>query len=213
MDQDPVSLHSYSPAAGIPQVRQTVADYIRKTYGVPAEANQVYMTAGAAAALAISIAALTHPGDEVIVITPFFPEYATWIAASGCTRVEVLAQVPSFQLDIPAIEAAITEKTSIIIINSPNNPVGAVYTRENLEELAAMLTRKEAELGRPLYLLSDEPYREITYGAEVPYVPTIYPRTLVCYSYSKALSLPGERSFGLHIFVARRSVLSVGKGP
>lgn len=193
MDQDPVSLHSYSPAAGIPQVRQTVADYIRKTYGVPAEANQVYMTAGAAAALAISIAALTHPGDEVIVITPFFPEYATWIAASGCTRVEVLAQVPSFQLDIPAIEAAITEKTSIIIINSPNNPVGAVYTRENLEELAAMLTRKEAELGRPLYLLSDEPYREITYGAEVPYVPTIYPRTLVCYSYSKALSLPGER--------------------
>lgn len=193
MDQDPVSLHSYSPAGGVPSVRQCVADYIRETYGVPAEANQVYMTAGAAAALAISIAALTHPGDEVIVISPFFPEYSTWIAASGCTRVEVPAQVPSFQLDIDALDKAINEKTSIIIINSPNNPVGAVYSRENLEEFAALLTRKEAELGHPIYLISDEPYREITYGAEVPYVPTIYPRTLVCYSYSKSLSLPGER--------------------
>ncbi len=193
LDTDPVALHGYSPASGIPSVREAMARHIRDTYGVPAQANQVYMTAGAAAAIAISLAAVTHPGDEVIVISPFFPEYSTWIGASGCTRVEVPAQVPSFQLDVPAIEAAITEKTSVIIINSPNNPVGAVYTRENLEELAAMLSRKEEELGRPLFLLSDEPYRAITYGVEVPYVPAIYPRTIVCYSYSKALSLPGER--------------------
>ncbi len=193
MEEDPVALHGYSPAAGDPQVKQVIADYIREQYGVPATPSHLYLTAGAAAGLAITISALTHPGDEVIVVSPYFPEYKTWIDAAGCQIVEVPAQVPSFQPDIDAIAAAITEKTAAIIVNSPNNPVGAVYTRENLEALAAMLTEKEAEVGHPLYLISDEPYREITYGAEVPYVPNIYPRTIVCYSYSKALSLPGER--------------------
>ncbi|MCI8367720.1 MAG: pyridoxal phosphate-dependent aminotransferase [Eggerthellaceae bacterium] len=193
MEEDPVALHGYSPAAGDPQVKQVIADYIREQYGVPATPSHLYLTAGAAAGLAITISALTHPGDEVIVVSPYFPEYKTWIDAAGCQIVEVPAQVPSFQPDIDAIAAAITEKTAAIIVNSPNNPVGAVYTRENLEALAAMLTEKEAEVGHPLYLISDEPYREITYGAEVPYVPCIYPRTIVCYSYSKALSLPGER--------------------
>ena len=193
MEEDPVTLHGYSPAAGDPQVKQVIADAISRKFGVTATPGQLYLTAGAAAGLAISIAALTHPGDEVLVISPYFPEYKTWIEAAGCTIVEVPAQVPSFQIDTEAVAAAITPKTSAVIVNSPNNPVGAVYTRENLEALATVLREAEERLGRPIYLISDEPYREITYGAEVPYVPAIYPRTLVCYSYSKALSLPGER--------------------
>ncbi len=190
---DPVALHAYSPAAGLPEVRQAIAYSITQRYDFPATAAHVYMTAGAAAALAASIAAVTHPGDEVVVVAPYFPEYRTWIEAAGCTVVEVPASVPSFQPDVEALAAAIGPKTSAVIINSPNNPVGAVYTRESLEALAAMLRAKEEELGRPLYLISDEPYREITYGAEVPWVPALYARTIVCYSYSKALSLPGER--------------------
>ena len=193
MDEDPVALHGYTPAAGNPRVRQAVAESIRARYGIDAQPGQVYLTAGAAAALAISLSALTHPGDEVIVISPYFPEYKTWICNAQCSIVEVPARVPSFQIDAQAVADAITEKTSAVIINSPNNPVGAVYTQENLEELAAVLLAKEAELGRKIYLISDEPYREITYGKEVPYVPCVYPRTIVCYSYSKSLSLPGER--------------------
>lgn len=193
LDADPVALHAYSPAAGLPEAREAVAASIAERYGVRATAAHVYLTAGAAAALAASIAAVTEPGDEVAVIAPYFPEYRTWIEAAGCTIVEVPAAVPAFQPDIEALTAAIGPRTSAVIINTPNNPVGAVYTRESLEALGAMLRAKEAELGRPLYLISDEPYREIAYGAEVPWVPSIYDRTIVCYSYSKALSLPGER--------------------
>ena len=193
MKLPPVELHAYSPAAGIPAVRQTIADSIARRYGIPAKAGRVYMTVGAAASIAISLGAVTNAGDEVIVPSPYFPEYKVWIETMDCSIVEVPTQVPSFQLDVEAMGAAINEKTAAVIINSPNNPVGAVYTRENLEALAAMLEEKGKEIGHPIYLISDEPYREITYGVEVPYVPTIYPRTLVCYSYSKALSLPGER--------------------
>lgn len=199
MEEDPVSLHGYTPASGDPAVKEVVARHIRERYGVEATPGQLYLTVGAAAAIAISLSAVTHPGDEVIVISPFFPEYSTWIGLCGCERVEVPASVPDFQIDVDAVAAAIGPKTSAIIINSPNNPVGAVYTRQNLEALAAMLSAKEAELGRPLYLISDEPYREITYGAEVPYVPCLYPRTIVCTSYSKSLSLPGERIGYLYV--------------
>lgn len=193
MKLSPVELHAYSPASGIPAVRAAIAESIARRYGIPAKAGHVYMTVGAAASIAISLGAISNPGDEVIVPTPYFPEYKVWIETMGCSIVEVPTQVPSFQLDVQAMGAAVTAKTAAVIINSPNNPVGAVYTRENLEALAAMLRAKEEEFGHPIYLISDEPYREIVYGAEVPYVPTIYPRTLVCYSYSKALSLPGER--------------------
>lgn len=193
IDTDPVALHGYTPAAGDPSVRQAVADHIRRAHGVPATAGNVYLTAGAAAALAISISAVTEPGDEVIVISPYFPEYAVWVETARCKLVEVPATQPDFQLDIDAIAAAITPRTSAIIINSPNNPVGAVYSRQNLEALATMLAEKEAELGRKIYVIADEPYRLITYGAEVPFVPSVWPRTIVCYSFSKCLSLPGER--------------------
>lgn len=193
LEMDPVALHAYSPAAGLPEVREAVAASLRERYGVEATAAHVYLTAGAAAALAASIAAVTEPGDEVVVVSPYFPEYRTWIEAAGCTIVEVPALTPSFQPDIEAMRAAIGPRTSAIIVNTPNNPVGAVYTRESLEALAEMLCGRETALDRPLYLISDEPYREITYGAEVPWVPSLYDRTIVCYSYSKALSLPGER--------------------
>ena len=179
LDMDPVALHAYSPAAGLPEVKEAIAAYLSERYDTTATSGHLYLTAGAAAALASSIAAVTHPGDEVVVVSPYFPEYRTWIEAAGCT--------------IEALRAAIGPKTSAVIINTPNNPVGAVYTRESLEALAAMLREREEALGRPLYLISDEPYREITYGIEVPWVPSIYARTIVCYSYSKALSLPGER--------------------
>ncbi len=193
LEEDPTALHGYSPAAGFPSTRQVVADHIRRNFGLPATADGVYLTAGAAGALAIVLAAVSYPGDEVIVVAPYFPEYKTFIENAGCTVVEVLADPETFALDVDAIEQAINDKTRAIIINSPNNPVGSVYSKENLEDLAAMLTRKEEELGRPLYIISDEPYRNITYGVEVPYIPLIYPDTIVCYSYSKALSLPGER--------------------
>lgn len=199
MDEEPSALHGYSPAAGDPRVRQAVADHIRRRYDVPAQPEQVYLTAGAAAGLAISISAVTEPGDEVIIIAPYFPEYKVWIDTAECTCVEVPAHVPDFQLDIDALEQAIGPKTSAIIINSPNNPVGAVYSRENLRAFAALLARKEEELGRKLYVISDEPYREITYGDEVPYVPCVWARTIVCYSYSKSLSLPGERIGYLYV--------------
>lgn len=199
MEEPPTELHGYTPASGDPRVRTTVADHIRRCYGVDATPGNVYLTAGAAAGLAISIAAISRPGDDVIVISPYFPEYKVFIESAGCTCVEVPAHVPDFQLDIEALDAAIGRKTSAVIINSPNNPVGAVYSRDNLEALAALLERKEAELGRKLYVISDEPYREITYGAEVPYVPCVYPRTIVCYSYSKSLSLPGERIGYLYV--------------
>ena len=199
MEEPPTELHGYTPASGDPRVRATVADHIRRCYGVDATPGNVYLTAGAAAGLAISIAAISQPGDDVIAISPYFPEYKVFIESAGCTCVEVPAHVPDFQLDIEALDAAIGRKTSAVIINSPNNPVGAVYSRDNLEALAALLERKEAELGRKLYVISDEPYREITYGAEVPYVPCVYPRTIVCYSYSKSLSLPGERIGYLYV--------------
>ena len=191
--QDPVKVHEYTPSPGDAQVRQAIARYIRTNFGIPATFGNVYVTSGASSAIAITLAAISNPGDEVIAIAPYFPEYKTWAQAAGCTLVEVPALTPSFQPDIQAIEAAITPKTSAVIINSPNNPVGTVYTRESLEALAEMLQRKEQELGTRIMLISDEPYREIVYGAEVPYVPNLYEDTIVCYSFSKSLSLPGER--------------------
>ncbi len=190
---DPVVAHEYTPSPGDPAVRRAIASYIERTFGFPATPGNVYVTSGASSAIAITLSAVCEPGDEVIAIAPYFPEYRTWAHTAGCDLVEVPASVPSFQPDVAAIEAAIGERTSAIIINSPNNPVGAVYTRESLTELSAMLARKEEELGRRIFLVADEPYREITYGAEVPYVPSLYADTIVCYSFSKSLSLPGER--------------------
>ena len=195
----PAQVHGYTPANGLPACREAVAASLSRRFSAEmgkrpvADADDLYITCGAAASLTITLHAVTNPGDEVIVIAPYFPEYRVWIETCGCTCVEVMADASTFQIDADAVAAAVTERTAAVIIDSPNNPVGTVYTRETLEKLAAALERRGRETGHPIYLISDEPYREITYGVEVPYVPTIYPRTLVCYSYSKALSLPGER--------------------
>lgn len=193
LETNPVELHGYTPASGNYSTRKAVADNIARRFGVPATPENVYMTAGAAASLAIAFQAVSEPGEEIITIAPFFPEYRTFVESAQCSLVPVMAREEDFQIDVSAVETAITEKTRAVLINTPNNPTGAVYSRQNLEELAALLSRKEKELGRKLYLISDEPYREISYGKEIPYVPTLYPRTIVCYSWSKSFSLPGER--------------------
>lgn len=193
MQHDPVSLHAYSVASGIQEVREVVADHISKSFDFKASAKNLFLTAGASGALSASFSAVCNPGDEVIVPAPYFPEYATWIATAASKLVAVDCDQKTFQLDVSKIEQAITPKTSAVVVNSPNNPTGAVYTRESLEDLARVLHEKEKEFGTKIYIISDEPYREITYGAEVPWIPEIYARTIICYSFSKTLSLPGER--------------------
>ncbi|SEH65434.1 MULTISPECIES: pyridoxal phosphate-dependent aminotransferase [Atopobiaceae] len=189
----PTELHGYTPAAGLPQARKAVADSLNRRFSTSYGLEDLYLTCGAAASISITLHALVNPGDEVIVIAPYFPEYRVWIETAGATCVEVMADPETFQIDTAAVAAAITPATKAIIVDSPNNPVGSVYSAQNLADLAQVLTTRGEEIGHPIYLVSDEPYREITYGVEVPWVPAAYERTIVCYSYSKSLSLPGER--------------------
>lgn len=193
LELPPTQLHGYTPAPGLPAAREAVAASLNRRFGTSYAAGDVYLTCGAAASLSISFHTLVNPGDEVIVIAPYFPEYRVWIETAGATCVEVMADPETFQIDVPAVAAAVNERTKAIVINSPNNPVGSVYAEQNLADLASALRDAEKRLGTKIYLVSDEPYREITYGADVPWVPAIYDRTIVCYSYSKSLSLPGER--------------------
>lgn len=193
LELPPTQLHGYTPAPGLPAAREAVAASLNRRFGTSYAAGDVYLTCGAAASLSISFHTLVNPGDEVIVIAPYFPEYRVWIETAGATCVEVMADPETFQIDVPAVAAAVNERTKAIVINSPNNPVGSVYAQKNLEDLAAALHDAQKRLGTQVYLISDEPYREIAYGADVPWVPAIYDRAIVCYSYSKSLSLPGER--------------------
>lgn len=189
----PEELHGYTPAPGLPEVRAAVAGSINRRFGTAYNASRVFMTVGAAASISCTLHALTSPGDEVIVISPYFPEYKVWIETCGCACVEAPAQPYTFRLSVGSIMKAITPRTAAIIVNSPNNPTGAVYAREVLERLANCLDEVNRTREQPIIIISDEPYRELTYGAEVPWLPEIYPHTVVCYSYSKSLSLPGER--------------------
>ncbi|MDO4403865.1 MAG: pyridoxal phosphate-dependent aminotransferase [Atopobiaceae bacterium] len=193
LELPPTQLHSYTPAAGLPAVRETVAASLNRRFGTSYGPGDLYLTCGAAASLSICFHALANAGDEIIVIAPYFPEYRVWIETAGAACIEVMADANTFQIDNAAVAAAITPKTKAVVINSPNNPVGSVYSEENLKALADVLREREEALGTNIYLIADEPYREITYGDVVPWVPAIYDRTLVCYSYSKSLSLPGER--------------------
>jgi len=189
-EMPPSSIHGYTPAQGAPSVRTAIADSLNRRFGTDYTMNNLYLTCGAAASLNICLKALVVPGDEVMVISPFFPEYRVWIEGNGAKLVMVPARESDFQIDVPAVAQAITERTKAVIINSPNNPVGVVYTRETLEQLADALRAAD----HPIYLMSDEPYRELVYGGkEVPWVPAIYENTIVCYSWSKSLSMPGER--------------------
>jgi aspartate aminotransferase len=192
---DSISLHGYTSAQGDAQTRQTIADYLNRTHGTRFHADNFYMTMGAAASLSICFRALTTgPEDEFITIAPFFPEYCVFVEAAGARFVVVPADTTAFQIDFDALEKALNPHTKGVIINSPNNPSGAVYSEETIQKLSALLREKSAAFGTEIFLIADEPYREIVYdGVRVPFVTKYYDNTLVCYSYSKSLSLPGER--------------------
>ena len=192
-EESSVLLHGYTSAQGDLGVRAAIADYINETQGENINADCLYMTVGAAAALTSTLNALVMPGEEVIVLAPYFPEYKVFIEKCGGVVREVMCD-ENLQPDAAAIEAAINEKTAAIIVNSPNNPTGAIYTEENIKALCAKLKAAEEKVGHPIYLISDEPYRELAYdGAFVPYLTKYYDNTIVCYSFSKSLSIPGER--------------------
>ena len=192
--KDDYYLFGYTSARGDPNPRAAVAADLNKRFGPPFHADNFYMTCGAAASLRIVLGALTVPGDEYIVFTPYFPEYRVFIESAGAAMIETPADSSTFQIDFDRLSAAVTAHTKGVFVNSPNNPSGVVYTEENIQKLAAFLETKSAEYGHPIYLIVDEPYRELVYGdVEVPYLTKYYKNTLVCYSYSKSLSLPGER--------------------
>ena len=191
--ENPVALHGYTSAQGDAGVRAAIANYINTTYGESVNADCIYMSVGAAAALTCTLTAVVSAGEEVIVPAPYFPEYKVFIEKCGGIIREVTCD-EELQPDIVAIEKAINERTAAIIINSPNNPTGAVYSEKNIKALTEALRRCEKRYGHPIYLISDEPYRELVYdGVTVPYLTKYYNDTIVCYSFSKSLSIPGER--------------------
>ena len=193
-DTPSLQVHGYTSAVGDLQTRQAIAGDLNLRYEAGVRAEDLFITCGAAPALTAVFRALAVPGAEMLAVAPYFPEYKPFAENAGFIFKVVPPDVPGFQIKLDAVEAALTSNTAAIILNSPNNPSGTVYTRQTLTELAALLTRKSEEFGHPIYIVSDEPYRELAYGGvEVPFIPTIYPNTVVCYSYSKSLSLPGER--------------------
>ncbi len=190
----PERLHAYTSAQGAPGVREKIADYIQNTFHAPASKDLIYVTCGASAGLAVTLSALLNDGDEAIVFAPFFPEYKVFIEGAGGKMVSVKCKATDFSIDFEALSRALTPKTKVVIINSPNNPTGKVISGKELEKLSELLSAHEEKYGAPVYLLADEPYREIVFaGVSVPYAPLYYKNTIVCYSFSKSLTLPGER--------------------
>lgn len=187
-------IHAYTVAQGAPEVRQAIADSLNRRFQTHFRKENLYMTTGAAASLNITFKALAVPGDEFITFAPFFPEYRCWVEGVGAKLLVTPAETEHFQIHFEALEQLLSENTKGVIINSPNNPSGVVYSEEVIERLAELLRKKEKEYGHPIYLIADEPYREIVYdGLKVPFLTKYYADTIVCYSYSKSLSLPGER--------------------
>ncbi|MBR2783980.1 MAG: pyridoxal phosphate-dependent aminotransferase [Firmicutes bacterium] len=193
-EADPLLLHGYSSAQGDARVRQVLADSLQRRFGAQVGPDDLYLTSGAAAALAISLKALCLPGDQVVLLAPFFPEYQVFVEAAGAEAVVVPAERQALQIDFAALESLLSPSTRALIVNSPNNPSGVVLTRPVLERLCLLLLEKQEEYGHPIYLIADEPYRELVFDQEEPpYLPNLYDNAIVCYSYSKSLSLPGER--------------------
>ena len=193
-DTSSLAIHGYTSAVGDLATRQAIADDLNSRYGAGVRPQDLFIGCGAAPELVAVLRAITVPGAEILAVAPYFPEYKPFAEGVGATFKVVPPDVPGFQIKLEAVEAMLTEKTVGIILNSPNNPAGTVYTRQTLVELAALLEKKSAQFGHPIYIIADEPYRELVYGGvEVPFIPTIYKNTVVCYSYSKSLSLPGER--------------------
>lgn len=192
-ETDSVSLHGYTSAQGDFSVRQAVADSIENRFGVSAAPDDIYMTCGAAASLTITLKAVCEPGDEVVVLAPFFPEYSVFIENAGAKKVVANTSPPDFTIDFSALESAVNKNTAALLINFPNNPTGAVISEDEARKLAELLKRKSTEFSKVIYLISDEPYRELCYGEPAPFMPKFYENTIVDYSFSKSLSLPGER--------------------
>ena len=193
-EMDSVALHGYTSAQGAPAVRKAISDHINSRFNINATPDLLYMTCGAAASLTITLNALVNDGDEVIVLAPFFPEYTVFAEKAGATVKVVKCRETDFQIDFEALSKAVNKNTKAIIVNSPNNPSGVVFNEETIKGLANLLNQKSKELGTEIYIIADEPYRELVYGdITVPYIPEYYNNTVVCYSYSKSLSLPGER--------------------
>ena len=194
LEGDSLALHGYTPAGGAKEAQQAVADDLTQRSGDTIRPENIFFTCGAAPALVAVLRALAVDDAEFVAIAPYFPEYQVFVSYNGGKFVEVPPDTKNFQVDIAAVERALTPHTQAVLVNSPNNPSGVIYSRETLTALGALLERKSAEYGHPIYIIADEPYRELVYdNAEVPYIPGIYRDTVICYSYSKSLSLPGER--------------------
>lgn len=192
--RNPMELHGYSQSQGIPAVRAKLAAYLNKTFGMNYTAEHIFMTTGAAGAIAHAVRVVTKPGDEVITFAPYFPEYQQYVNRTGAVLKIVPADTEAFQINFEKLEELLNEKTAAILINTPNNPSGTVYSTKTIQTLAKLLEEKQKEYGHDIFIISDEPYREIVFeGVDAPYVSKYYANTLSCYSYSKSLSLPGER--------------------
>ena len=192
--EEPVDLHGYCPSQGDPGFRTDVAAHLARTFGLPYMQKHIFPTTGAAGAIAHAIRAVTKPGDEVLTFAPYFPEYGPYVAGTGAQLKVVPPQAPSFQPNLDAFAQMLTENVTCVLINTPNNPTGVVYSAQTLTRMADILTEKSAAYGHNIFLVSDEPYRDIAFdGKKVPYPAAFYPHTLTCFSYSKSLSLPGER--------------------
>ncbi len=195
LNTDPVALHGYTSAQGAPDVRKACADYVNANFGTNYTGDNFYMTVGAAASLTISLSAISEENGEVIILAPFFPEYVVFINQAGMKPVIVKCREEDFQIDFELLEKAINQNTKAIIVNSPNNPSGVVLSGETIERLSSVLSKAQEKYGKDIYIIADEPYRELVYteGLTVPFIPNYYANTIVCYSFSKSLSLPGER--------------------
>lgn len=192
--KDSSYLHGYSPNPGNPEARQITADSLNRRFGMDYKMDHIFMTSGAAGAIAHAVRCVTKPGDEVLTFAPYFPEYNPYINKSGAVLKVVPADTTSFQINFDAFEEMLNEKVNAVLINTPNNPSGIVYSTETIKKLAEILKDKEKEYGHEIFIISDEPYREIVFdGVDAPYVSKFYDNTLSCYSYSKSLSIPGER--------------------
>lgn len=189
-----MELHGYSPSLGLPVFKESVAASLNRRFGMNYTPEYIFPTSGAAGALAHALRCVTKPGDEVLTFAPYFPEYGPYVNLTGAVLKVVPADTESFQINFEKLAEMLNENTAAVLINTPNNPSGAVYSAETLAKLAKLLTAKQQEYGHEIFIISDEPYREIVFdGAELPYVSRFYANTLSCYSYSKSLSLPGER--------------------
>ena len=192
-ETDSLLVHGYTSAVGDMDARKAISDDLNARYSVSTRPEEFFLGCGAAPELVSVLRALAVPGGELLAVAPYFPEYKPFAEEAGLIFKVLPPDVPDFQINMEALAGMLTPATQAIILNSPNNPSGVVYTRQTLTALAAVLTEKAAQFGHPIYLIADEPYRELAYGVEVPFLPAIYPDTIICYSYSKSLSLPGER--------------------